>query len=143
MPYRKRRYKKRGKYLKKQVYKNKKKLKLLARAIEYKYFDTVTAADGWDATGNSLVLNAMQLGNTAITRVGNKVVARRLTIRGYLQNTNGEPLDGIARMIIVKARDQNNNQQSLALLQQDGTDVNSMIYDAHKHRYQVLCDSII
>lgn len=139
---RRRRYrKKRGSYLKKKVNKNTNRLKLLSRAIEYKFVDTDgdTAPLDVNTTGSSTCLNRLQQGTASNERTGNKVIGRRLTMRGYFANTKGTPEDCVCRVVIVKARDQNNAQQTYALYAQTA-DTTSFIYDQHKHRFQVLCD---
>ncbi len=144
MPRHYRRKRKRGNFLKKKVYKNARVIKQLSRAIEYKFFDSAQTADGMDTTGATVVLNAMLQGTTANTvsvRDGNKVQARRLTIRGLMRNINGTPTDTVVRIIIFRAKNQNNANQTIALLTEDGaTNVNTMLRDVHKKRYQILAD---
>ncbi len=131
----------RGSYLKKQVGKNRAKIKLLAQAIEYKYHDVIAGADGMDATGASICLNTPRVGTTSVTRVGDKVVARRLTIRGAILNVNGTPADCIGRIMILRARDQNNIAQTIAMVNQIGTsDMYSHINNQNKQRFQILAD---
>ncbi len=144
MPKFKRRFRKKGGYLKRQVGKNRAKIKLLSQAIEYKYYDLDVAADGCDTAGASHVLNPIQQGDSVSMRTGDRVLCRRVTVRGAFLNVNGTPADCIVRMLILKARDQNNTKQTLAHVLQDGPSaIYSMIFDQHKHRFQILADKTL
>lgn len=137
------RYKKKRKFkktLKGRVYKNRKDIKLLKKSIEYKYFDVTQGAADCNTSGTAFELNAMQQGDTVSTRTGNRVLARRLTIRGYFNNSHNTPQDCIVRMIILKARDQNNASQTVSIVLNTTPYVNSHLKDEHKHRFQILAD---
>ncbi len=136
--YRKR---KRGSYLKRQVSKNKRQLKNIARAIEYKFFDKDHAASSMDTTGETDVINAMVLGDNVNTREGNKILMKRITVRGLILNINGTPVDTIVRLVIFRAKNQNNANQTILLLTQDGPgNINTMMRHEHYKRFQVLAD---
>ncbi len=138
--YRKNR-KRRNKSMKSQVYRNKKQLKDIARGIEHKFFDSARTADGMDTTGATFLVNGVRLGDSVSNREGNKLLAKRLTLRGQLLNINGTPADTVVRVVVFRARSQNNADQTIALLTQNGpTNVDTMMRQEHYKRYQILAD---
>ncbi len=141
MPKRYRFKRKRGNGLKKTVYKNKQKIQLLSKAIEYKWFDRSLTNQDVNTVGVAHPINIMAQGTNVSTREGNKLLARRVTIRGHFHNNHGTAQDCVVRMLLIRARDQNNVAQTINLVLDPGvTNVHSMLRDAHKHRFQILLD---
>lgn len=101
--YRKRRYKK-GNYLKRQVYKNKSQLQTLNKAIEYKYQDVAVTTQGIHTTATFHCLNASitQSVTGQHSRIGNQLTAKKIRIRGVINNSHGTPADGVLRLILVR-----------------------------------------
>ncbi len=104
---RRKNFKKRGNKQTKQVWRNKRKIKMLSKAMELKLYDTdtVTMANV-DTAGHADFLNSIAQGNTEHTRDGNECLLRKIKIRGYIQNTNGTPQDGVMRLLLVRYKNQ-------------------------------------
>ncbi len=96
------RFRKRRSGLKSQVYKNKKSIKRLNQAIEYKFFDGATVEVAVNSTGTVTYLNTIAEGITNHTRTGGKITFRRVLIRAIFENDNGTPADGVARILLVR-----------------------------------------
>ncbi len=123
------------------VSKNSAFIKDIQKGIERKVHDSEITADSVDTTGANHILNAPPQGTTIGARIGAQANSKRLTIRGYFSNTTGTPVDCIIRMLIYRCRDQNNGNQTLSIVLQDGaSNLNSPYHIQHQTRFQILAD---
>ncbi len=82
----------------------KKDIKWLKKNIEFKFKDlTVTNQDASNAP-TLLLLNGVANGPLVVERTGDELTARRIVIRGKIENTNGTPVDTIVRIILFRER---------------------------------------
>lgn len=88
--------------LKSQVYRNKAKLKRLAAVIERKAVDQTESLVDVNSVGGIEVLSSLTGGDSFNNRTGMAVVAKTITIRGFLHNNHGTPVDCICRLIVWK-----------------------------------------
>lgn len=148
MPYKRRRRRRRRTGIKSQVYKNKRKLTMLSKAMEMKHLDGTGTLATCDTSGEKLWLNQVDQGDLPESRDGKKIQARRIFIRGYISNTNGTPADGIMRIILVRRKDAGGNTFDVdnidrGLLYNDtsgGYTVLSNMNTRNAHNYDVLLD---
>ncbi len=139
--YFKKRYRPKFNTTKKKIYKNRKDIKRIKDLIEYKWKDDAVTivAEQTDTTGWWFMLNglAQAVGNA---RIGSEVYARSIMIRGYINNsTGGTNEDCVVRLILYRAKQSNNAEQTLALLL-TAVNVNSNYYHQHASRFDILFD---
>ncbi len=103
MPYKRsrRRYRK-GNGMSSQVYKNKRDLKRLKKGIEYKKFDSIVTAAEANTTATPSYLCTIDQGINDLQRIGRKITANRIFIRGFVHNDHGTPEDCIVRIALVR-----------------------------------------
>ncbi len=102
----KKRYRKRGSKLKKQVYRNAAKLKRLRGAIERKAYQVAQVENvNCNTTGLVIHLTPMADGDTVVNRTGQEVYLKNLMIRLHLKNSHGTPEDCLVRIIVFRAYD--------------------------------------
>ncbi len=136
--FKKRRYKKRNKGIKKL----KRDVKNLKLNTELKYFDdsrTLICDSHTRAWNGQDMTSLIRQGGTSTTRDGSKINLKRCFIRGYFKNDNATPEDTIIRVMIFRARFQNNINQ-LADMVNIGTNILDARRFEHKKRYKVYFD---
>ncbi len=80
----------------------KKDIKWLKKNIEFKFADTTTTNIDASLAGTVSSLNLIAQGDTVDTRIGDMITARRIVVRGKIENTNGTPVDTIVRIILFR-----------------------------------------
>lgn len=143
-----RRRRRRTKKTTKQVYKNKKDLKVLKKLIEPKFLDgTSTMSQITTASSHVLLLNDIDQsagGEDIQTRIGRDILARRIFVRGYMQNTNGTPADGIMRILLVRYKDSKGEQiatNKVLYNEQGATTVNGFLNVDEARHFDVILDT--
>ncbi len=89
---------------KKGLAKVKKDIKWLKKNIEFKIADTVTTNISVSTTGTITPLNLIKQDIGTDERIGSEITARRIAIRGKIENTNGTPVDTLVRIILFRER---------------------------------------
>jgi len=118
----------------------------VARSIEKKYFDTTISNVIPDVTtpvASTTVINAMQQGSSAITRVGNKITCLEVLFRGFLSPTDAvaNPSDAV-RLMLVHDSQTNGATPAVPNVLLNGANPTSLSFRALEHapRFTVLWD---
>lgn len=129
----------------KQIWKNKRDLKKIKRGISYKWYDANCALTTVPNTGDQVCLNPINCGTGYNNRKDRNIQARRIMIRGYINNNNGTPADGVIRIILVRYKECNGASLTMGtLLYNHGTaafTVNSNKNMDHKQDFDIICDT--
>lgn len=136
---------KRKSKISKQVYKNKRLLKKLSNNIEYKYYDGNCGLTTIPNTGDQHCLNVVDNGDLYNQKEGREITSRRIMIRGYVNNNNGTPADGVLRIMLVRYHHAKGATLTVPdVLYNDGaaaTSVNSMINMENKRQFDIIADT--
>ncbi len=99
--FRKRKFRKKTK---RGLIKVKKDIKWLKKNIEFKFLDTVDTNISASLAGTITPLNLVGQEVGSSNRIGDEITARRIAIRGKIENTNGTPVDTLVRIILFRER---------------------------------------
>ncbi len=82
----------------------KKDIKWLKKNVEFKFRDITAVNLSAKDIGliTPLITNLIPVGTDVDERIGNKITARRMFIRGYIHNDRGTPADTLVRIIIFR-----------------------------------------
>lgn len=108
---------------------------------EWKYSDIATNLAA-DQNGAQLLLNNLALGNTATTRVGNRIAIRSIEFRGYNLVTAGTGIDQIHRVVLFVDKQANATAPTLGD-QLSANNYYSMRSLTQRKRFRIIIDKMI
>ncbi len=121
----------------------KRDIKWLKKNIEFKFADIQGTAISASVAGIITPLNLTAANDNVNGRSGQEVTARRIAIRGIINNTNGTPVDTIVRIILFRELRVNGVLPTLSnvLLRSGAVIVNSWRDMTHKSNIKILFDT--
>jgi len=109
---------------------------------ELKYFDIASTAYSVDTTGTVTVLNAMQTGTDAVTRVGKQIYNKSIHIQGYLKPYDTTTTAQLTRTMLVWDSQPNGVIATIANILTAATPISALNLD-NRERFTILRDSQI
>lgn len=117
------------------------KIGKIVKNIERKHYTNALSVQDVNTTGFIQYIPTIPQNDTVSGRSGSQVTARTLTIKAYLHNDHGTPVDGIARFMVVQVKQINNVAQTWASIVGGGANVNGFIAWENKENVRVLYDN--
>jgi len=131
---------KRRSKLARQVSRNKFKISKIANVIERKQIAVAQTDQDANTTGTIQTLSVISHGITQSTRIGDTIVIKSITIRGFLHNDQGTPVDNIVRLIVWKNLNPNGVTEVINANVLESVTVNALRDWDHKLRIKVYYD---
>lgn len=139
--YRKKRYyKKKGRPTNKQLKFVTKYVSRLVRSEEHKYKEIANQSLTIDDTSSHILLNPLNIGTSRNEIIGEKYLVESIRIRGYIDNTNAQAVDGCMKLYIVHVTDNDGSDYQVAdhLDTSSGDLINCFPNPDRKHNYKIL-----
>ncbi len=140
---RRKRFRKKGRGLSRQVFKNKRKIRMITNLVERKFLKQRLVSADINTTSNLLQITNLIHGTGDGQRIGDKVMAKSIMIRGFISNNHGTAVDGQIRLIVFMNKRQNGITQILTGEILDDLNIVSLRNWAHASQYIVLYDQTI
>ncbi len=118
-------------------------IKWLKKNVEFKFIDTTLTDVDCSSAGTVTYISGMLENALVNGRVGREVTARRIAIRGKIENTNGTPVDTLVRIILFRKRHVHGTTVPLTELLSFGGSAIPLAWRQmnHKFEYKVMFDT--